>query len=100
MLVVQVSGMEETLSVLHRRSKPSYAKFCPFCGVEALERDYYEPQRQRNNPKCEFVCRACSAGFRLDVSARATTALQMLAEHRKLRVPHEHNPAHGERGDE
>lgn len=68
-------------------SKFSDAKFCPFCGVEALERDRYGETMVIPRYKLEFSCRACGKGVQLIPSLRYQFASQMATEHRQMRPP-------------
>ena len=56
-------------------------RFCPYCGVQSLERDWYKqapPAPGGGGGKgvkqvasgMEFICRTCGFGFRIGKSAR------------------------------
>jgi hypothetical protein len=68
-------------------------KFCPHCGVESLDRDWYkqaEPAPGGGGEKgkkqiasgVEFICRTCGFGFRIGKSARWHTVEDL---HKKAR---------------
>jgi ribosomal protein L37E len=71
-------------------------KFCPHCGVEALERDWYKqapPAPGGGGEKgvkqvangMEFICRLCGFGFRIGKSARWHTVEDLHKQERRLR---------------
>ena len=62
-------------------------KFCPKCGVDAIERDRYGEEREKPIFRCEWICSACGFGFLVDRSLRALIASQMATEMRKMRPP-------------
>jgi hypothetical protein len=68
------------------KSKGPYrdCRFCPKCGVEALERDCY--MEVKNCPQPEYICRCCGFGFGIGPSARVGTAETLFREHRAVRV--------------
>lgn len=78
--------------------KLSKARFCPLCGVEALERDWYRlthtNKRGRrgldpsnvNGKAPEFQCTACHAAFMLAPSLRYEQAISILSKERKRGV--------------
>lgn len=69
-------------------------RFCPRCGVEAIERDFYAQggsvreagHRETISDGCEYVCRICGFGFRIMKSKRVQIADQLHREHRQLRA--------------
>lgn len=63
------------------------ARFCPFCGVEALDRDRYAETLQEPRYKTEFVCTACGRGFQIGPSIRHIHAAQLTKDHRAMRPP-------------
>jgi hypothetical protein len=71
-------------------------RFCPHCGVDAIERDFYRqasPQPGGGGEKgvrqipdgTEWICRICGFGFRITKSARHGTAENLLSRDRSLR---------------
>ena len=72
------------------RQRPAQARFCPWCGVESLERDQYKRDRHSHgvgNGGChpEFTCRTCGSGFELRNSNRADQAVALLRAESRLR---------------
>ena len=67
------------------RNQPKMARFCPWCGVEALVRDRWRDEHQIQESHIEWVCGTCGMGFNLSMSARANYAVRLLREHAKLR---------------
>jgi len=71
-------------------------RFCPHCGVESLDRDFYrqaEPQPGGGGAKgvkqirsgTEYICRTCGFGFRIGKSARWHTVEELHQRERRLR---------------
>lgn len=71
-------------------------RFCPKCGVEALERDYHrqsEPQpggggekgRAQTDGGTEWVCKLCGFGFKIGKSTRYHLAEELIKRDRALR---------------
>ena len=67
------------------RNQPKMARFCPWCGVEALQRDFWRKEHQIPEAHIEYICTACGCGFNLSMSNRANYAVRLLREHSKLR---------------
>ncbi len=67
-----------------RAGKLSKAKFCPFCGVDNIERDYIQ---SFNDHFVEFICLVCGQGWRILESRRVQTAQRLFKAHREMRVP-------------
>jgi rubredoxin len=72
-------------------------RFCPKCGVDALDRDYYhqaEPRpggggetgRKQIGSGTEWVCRICGFSFRIDKSVRWQQADELQRRDRQQRV--------------
>jgi len=70
--------MAHSRGVLHK------ARFCPWCGVENIERDHYPGGRKS---VVEFLCQVCGVGFRLDQSRRVAHANYLTNQARKQRPP-------------
>jgi hypothetical protein len=71
--------------------------FCPKCGVESLERDYYhqaepapggggEKGRKQIGSGTEWWCRTCGFSFRIDKSVRWNQADELHRRDRQLRI--------------
>jgi len=58
------------------------ARFCPFCGVESLDRDTYGETLTPRRNKNEFACRSCGMGFMLTPSLRYQAASGLAKSHR------------------
>jgi hypothetical protein len=79
-------------------------RFCPWCGVEAVENDPYWEQhnstefRRRGDTK-DFTCRACGQVFRIARSARKIMMDELFHEERRKRAPNDRAvlPTEGER---
>ena len=65
------------------------ASFCPFCGVNTLERDRYAEKPPMPRYKNEFLCQTCGKGFALTPSLRWQEAGRLHKEHRQVRPPDE-----------
>lgn len=71
----------EEAGVSHTRGVLRLAKFCPWCGVANIERDYSRGRKTL----VEFICKACGVGWRLDLSRRVMSANHLLHESRRQR---------------
>lgn len=65
------------------KSRPSGAKFCPFCGSDKIERDGDKPKHIQNG--ADYICATCCAGWRMLQSPRVQKTLALFAEHRRCR---------------
>lgn len=74
-------------------------RYCPFCGLERLERDNWRQEHPRagrgGRPKArdvnrslppDWICTSCGMGFKVGPSPRWEAAMTLFQEQRKLRV--------------
>jgi hypothetical protein len=69
-----------------RMSKPGLygkLKFCPRCGVAALQRD---DRKEKRSNFVEYLCSICCFGFRVSPSVRVVMAENLFKENRQVRV--------------
>lgn len=69
----------------------SKATFCPFCGVEGLERDRFGETSDKPRFKNEFLCTVCGKGIVIGPSTRYMQATALARGHRQMRPP-DHPP--------
>ncbi len=70
----------------HSRGVLHTARFCPWCGTDNIERDYYKTKDMRASV-VEFVCLVCGVGWRLSESRRRQHANYLQAQERAQRIP-------------
>lgn len=63
------------------------AKWCPFCGVESLERDKSGETKRKPSFKNEFHCTSCGKGIMIGPSTRYLQATALARGHRQMRPP-------------
>jgi hypothetical protein len=68
--------MSHSRGVLHK------ARFCPWCGLDRLERDTLPAGGSR----VEFICTSCGVPFAITPSTRRQRASAMFAAERRQRV--------------
>lgn len=67
-----------------RKGDYSNLRFCPKCGVEAIEFDRYREHKSCSH--AEYICKSCGLGFRISRSSRVETADALFKQHRKVRT--------------
>lgn len=77
-----MAGDEGVGQMSHSRGKLHKARFCPWCGLDRIERDNYA---NPDHSKVEFVCLSCGACFRLMEGSRRLAAARIFAQERKFR---------------
>jgi transcription elongation factor Elf1 len=66
-------------------------RFCPYCGLEKLQRDFYQQELRGKNHQIQYHCPVCGIAFQVRASTRSAVADDLQKLTRSVRIGNFHD---------